>query len=46
MLGTLARTFGLERAKSAERGGTGKSYFIRKLLREVVLREAGLATPL
>ena len=46
VLGTLARTFSLERAKSVERGGTGKSYFIGKLLREVVLREAGLAAPL
>lgn len=46
VLGTLARTFGLERARSAERGGTGKSYFISKLLREVVLREAALAAPL
>ena len=46
VLGTLARTFGLERAKSAERGGTGRSYFIARLLREVVLRETGLAAPL
>lgn len=46
VLGTLARTFALERAKSVERGGSGKSYFIAKLLREVVLREAGLAVPL
>jgi type VI secretion system protein ImpL len=46
VLGTLARTFSLERAKSAERAGSGRSYFIGKLLREVVLREAGLAAPL
>jgi type VI secretion system protein ImpL len=46
VLGTLSRTFGLERAKSAERGGTGRSYFISKLLREVVLREKDLAAPL
>ena len=46
VLGTLARTFSLERGKSTERGGTGKSYFIGKRLREVALREAGLATSL
>ncbi len=46
VLGTLARNFGLERGKSAERGSTGKSYFLAKLLREVVLREAGLAVQL
>jgi type VI secretion system protein ImpL len=46
VLGTLARTFSLERAKPVERSGAGKSYFIAKLLREVVLREAGLAASL
>ena len=46
VLGTLARTFGLERARSAEHGGTAKSFFIGRLLREVVLRESSLAAPL
>jgi type VI secretion system protein ImpL len=46
VLGTLSRTFGLERAKSVERANSGRSYFISRLLREVVLREAGLAAPL
>ena len=46
VLGTLSRTFGLDRGKSAERANSGRSYFISKLLREVVLREASLASPL
>jgi len=46
VLGTLVRTFGLERGKTVDRGNTGRSYFISRLLREVVLREAGLAAPL
>jgi type VI secretion system protein ImpL len=46
VLGTLTRTFGLERGKTTDRGNTGRSYFISRLLREVVLREAGLTAPL
>jgi type VI secretion system protein ImpL len=46
VLGTLARTFGLERAATLQRGATGRSYFIARLLREVVLAEAGLAAAL
>jgi type VI protein secretion system component VasK len=33
-------------APVAERTGSGRSYFLGKLLREVVLREASLAEPL
>ncbi|MEW6690378.1 MAG: type VI secretion system membrane subunit TssM [Pseudomonadota bacterium] len=43
VLGTLARTFSLERAAAVERGPSGRGYFISRLLREVVLAEAGLA---
>ncbi|MBI1942800.1 MAG: type VI secretion system membrane subunit TssM [Betaproteobacteria bacterium] len=46
VLGTLARTFGLERAAAVRRGATGRSYFIAGLLREVVLAEAGVAAAL
>jgi type VI secretion system protein ImpL len=46
VLGTLARAFSLERAKTAERAGSGRSYFLGKLLREVVLREQNLGVPL
>ena len=46
VLGTLARTFNLERGKATERGNSGRSYFISRLLREVALREAGLVAPL
>ena len=44
VLVTLSRTFGLERAKAASLGGTGRSYFLTRLLREVVFSEADLAT--
>ena len=43
VLGTLARTFNLERKVQPPAPGTGKSYFLRRLLREVILGEAGLA---
>ncbi len=43
VLGTLARTFNLERKVQPPAPGTGKSFFLRRLLREVILGEAGLA---
>jgi type VI secretion system protein ImpL len=43
VLGTLARTFKLERKVQPPAPGTGKSFFLRRLLREVILAEAGLA---
>ena len=43
VLGTLARAFGLERGAVAAPGATGKSYFLNRLLREVVFSEADLA---
>jgi type VI secretion system protein ImpL len=55
VLGTLARSFGLARAPGAERtgntgsaatpaaAGSGKSFFLTRLLREVIFGESGLA---
>ena len=43
VLVALARTFKLERGTSAHLGGTGKSFFLTRLLREVVFSEAELA---
>jgi len=43
VLVALARTFRLDRAAAAGLGGTGKSFFLTRLLREVVFSEAGLA---
>ncbi len=43
VLSTLARTFRLERSAAALPGGTGKSFFLARLLREVVFPEATLA---
>src|SRR6185503_12174754 len=42
VLGTLARSFNLER-KVAPPPTSGKSYFLRRLLHEVIFGEAGLA---
>ena len=44
VLVALARSLSLERASAVSLGGTGKSYFLTRLLREVVFSEAGLAT--
>jgi type VI secretion system protein ImpL len=44
VLVALARSFKLERAGVAGPGGTGKSFFLNRLLREVVFSEAALAT--
>jgi type VI secretion system protein ImpL len=43
VLGALARSFGLERAAGAPATGGGKSFFLTRLLREVVFAESGLA---
>lgn len=43
VLAALARSFRLDRANAAAFGGTGKSYFLTRLLREVVFSEADLA---
>ena len=41
VLGTLARTFGLERQILPRRGRSGKSFFINRLLQDVIFTEAG-----
>ena len=43
LLGTMAGEFGLPRQLVAARAGAGRSYFLARLLREVVFGEAGLA---
>ncbi|HVP09003.1 MAG TPA: type VI secretion system membrane subunit TssM, partial [Burkholderiales bacterium] len=43
VLGTLARSFGLERSAGPALSGTGKSFFLMRLLREVIFPESGLA---
>jgi len=42
VLGTLARTFGVDRRVSATIAGRGRSYFLQRLLKEVVFAEQGL----
>ena len=44
VLGTLARSFNLERKVQPPNLGSGKSYFLRRLLHEVIFGEAGLAS--
>jgi type VI secretion system protein ImpL len=43
VLGTLARSFKLDRAAAVANVGTGKSFFLMRLLREVIFPESGLA---
>jgi len=43
VLATMARTFRLDRNASAIKSSSGKSYFVTRLLREVVFAEHGLA---
>jgi len=43
VLGTLARSFNLERKVQPPVLGSGKSFFLRRLLREVIFAESGLA---
>ena len=42
VLGTLARTFGIERKLAGVAPARGKSFFLNRLLREVVFAEQGL----
>jgi len=42
VLATLSRSFNLERKVQPPTIGTGKSYFLRRLLREVIFAEAGI----
>jgi len=42
VLGALARTFGVERRLTAPAGARGKSFFLHRLLKEVVFAEQGL----
>ncbi|HEX7416615.1 MAG TPA: type VI secretion system membrane subunit TssM, partial [Steroidobacteraceae bacterium] len=42
VMGTLARTFGIERRLPAVAAARGKSFFLNRLLREVVFAEQGL----
>ncbi len=43
VLGTLARSFNLERKVQPPALGSGKSFFLRRLLHEVIFGESGLA---
>jgi len=43
VLATLARSFNLERKVQPPAAGAGKSYFLKRLLHEVIFGEAGLA---
>ena len=43
VLGTLARSFNLERKVQPPALSSGKSFFLRRLLRDVIFAEAGLA---
>jgi type VI secretion system protein ImpL len=43
VLGALSRSFGLDRAAAESTGGAGKSFFLSRLLREVIFPEQGLA---
>ena len=43
VLGTLARSFNLERKVQPPSLGTGKSFFLKRLLRDVIFGESGLA---
>ena len=43
VLATLSRSFNLERKVQPPSMGTGKSFFLRRLLREVIFGEARLA---
>jgi type VI secretion system protein ImpL len=43
VMATLARSFNLERKVQPPVLGTGKSYFLKRLLREVIFSEAGVA---
>ncbi|RZI84083.1 MAG: type VI secretion system membrane subunit TssM [Rubrivivax sp.] len=42
VMGTLARAFGVERKVASLSGGKGKSFFLHRLLRDVIFAEQGL----
>ena len=43
VLGTLTRSFKLDRAAMPVQAGSGKSFFLMRLLRDVIFQESGLA---
>lgn len=45
LLSALSGSFGIERAETPELKSSGRSYFLTRLLRDVVFQEAGLAGP-
>jgi type VI secretion system protein ImpL len=44
LIGTVSRAFGLSRQAMPAYSGPGRSYFLTKLLRNVIFQEAGLVT--
>jgi type VI secretion system protein ImpL len=44
LMGVLASTFGLDRKRLSAFSGAGRSYFLTRLLREVVFQEAGIVS--
>jgi type VI secretion system protein ImpL len=44
LMGVMASTFGLDRKRLSAFSGTGRSYFLTRLLREVVFQEAGIVS--
>jgi len=44
LMGAMASTFGLDRKRLSAFSGAGRSYFLTRLLREVVFQEAGIVS--
>ncbi len=44
LMGVMASTFGLDRKKLSAFSGSGRSYFLTRLLREVIFQEAGIVS--
>src|SRR6185312_7572619 len=44
LMGVMASTFGLDRKRLSAFSGAGRSYFLTRLLREVVFHEAGIVS--
>ena len=44
LMGVMASTFGLDRKRLSAFSGSGRSYFLTRLLREVVFQEAGIVS--
>ncbi|MGE0119201.1 MAG: type VI secretion system membrane subunit TssM [Dongiaceae bacterium] len=44
LMGVMASTFGLDRKRLSAFSGTGRSYFLTRLLRDVVFQEAGIVS--